>query len=78
MIKKLNFKKIYLLLFLIFMFSIIFQSSKVQAIETNENKDINIVVLFNNNRIDTNVKNLIENSGGKIKKYIIRGWMHGG
>ncbi|HCL4549447.1 peptidase S8 [Clostridium botulinum] len=70
MIKKLNFKKICLLLLSIFMFSIIFQSSKVQAIETNKNKDINIVVLFNNNRIDTNVKNLIENSGGKIKNIL--------
>ncbi|MDK2564235.1 S8 family serine peptidase [Romboutsia sedimentorum] len=64
--KGLGFKKIYLVLFSIFIFTVAFNDSKVQALELDKSNNTKMIVLFNENNIDTNVKDLIENDGGKV------------
>lgn len=59
-------KKFYLLLIIFFMTGIMFTRNNVQAIEKNAEDNINLIVLFNDNNIDTNVKNFISESGGKV------------
>ncbi|GAA0078461.1 hypothetical protein UT300005_28400 [Clostridium sp. CTA-5] len=60
------FKKICLLFFTIFIFNIIFIENKVHSITANLDNNINLIIMFNDNNIDTSVKNFIKNSGGEI------------
>ena len=64
--KRKIFKKFCSTLLVIFMVSILFTGTTVQAVTANSEDSINLVVLFNNNTIDTNVEDFISESGGKI------------
>ncbi|AVQ44907.1 S8 family peptidase [Clostridium botulinum] len=59
------FRKLYLLLIVIFITITIPTSTNVQAIENNSEANTNLIILFNNN-IDNNVEKFIRKSGGKI------------
>lgn len=65
--KSLRLKKFYLALLSIFMFIIVFNGNNVQAMELDKNNNSKMIVLFNENHIDTNVMSLIENNGGKVE-----------
>ncbi|MBU3178100.1 S8 family serine peptidase [Clostridium estertheticum] len=53
-------------LLVIFMVSILFTGTTVKAVTANPEDNINLVVLFNDNTIDTKVEDFIIESGGKI------------
>lgn len=59
-------KKLYSLLIIFFMIGVIFTGKNVQAIEKNSEDNINLIVLFKDNSIDSQVKDFISNAGGKV------------
>lgn len=62
------FKKFYSILLLVFMLMTMCSNTEVQAKDKNlySKDDVNLVVLFNEDKIDKSIEDLIENSGGKI------------
>ncbi|WP_026887541.1 S8 family peptidase [Clostridium beijerinckii] len=64
--KRRTLKKIYSLLIIFFMIEIMFTGNSVQAIEKKSENQINLIVLFNDNNIDTDVENFVSESGGKV------------
>ncbi|WP_125152328.1 S8 family peptidase [Clostridium rectalis] len=53
-------------LFAILVFSSLFLVNKVQASKMGSHSEIHLIILFNDDRIDTNVNKFIEKSGGAI------------
>lgn len=64
--KRKKFLKFYSTLLIILMVSIMFTGTTLQTVTANSEDNINLVVLFNGNIIDTNVEDFISESGGKI------------
>jgi subtilisin family serine protease len=68
MIKKYKNKSLYILITLfLFCFNILPNNTAFAATTTDE-KNIDLVILFNDNAVDKNVENTITSSGGKIVK----------
>lgn len=68
MIRKKSLKKLYFILVLIFMLISTFTNTSVQAkvMDSHNEDNVNLVVLFNEETIDKNIEEFIEGSGGEI------------